>query len=106
MSMTMEDFEKRTQESSEKIVKANLACSLLAKEKKLEPSEKEYEEQMKEYAENAGYDDVEAFKENVGEDLLKKAILQRKVAEYLVDHCVQVEYSDAEVSDADNSESE
>lgn len=101
MNMSMEDFEKRTQESSEKIVKANLACSLLAKEKKLEPSEEEYEEQIKEYAENAGYDDVDAFKENVGEDLLRKAILQRKVAEYLVDKCVQVEYSESEVNEAE-----
>lgn len=107
MNMTMEDFEKRTQESSEKIVKANLVCSLLAKEKRLEPSEKEYEEQIKEYAENAGYDDVEAFKENIGEDLLKKAIRQRKVAEYLVDQCVQVEQSDAEVSNtAEDSDAE
>lgn len=103
MNMSMEDFEKRTQESSEKIVKANMACRLLAEKKRLEPSEKEYEEQIKEYAENAGYDDVEAFKENVGEDLLKKAILQRKVAEYLVKQCVQVEYSEAESSDTDNA---
>lgn len=100
MNMSLEDFEKRTQESSEKIVKANMACSLLAKKKRLEPSEKEYEEQIKEYAENAGYDDVEAFKENLGEDMLRKAILQRKVADYLVEKCIQVEYSDAEASDA------
>ena len=39
---------------------------------------------------------MEAFKERVGEDLLRKAILQRKVAEYLVDKCVQVEQADSE----------
>ena len=96
MNKSMEDFEKETQESSETIVKANLACSLLAKEKKLEPSESEYEELIKEYAEEAGSDDVEAFKERIGEDLLRKAILQRKVAEYLVDKSVQVEQSSDE----------
>lgn len=94
MNKSVEDFEKETQESAELIVKANLACSLLAKEKKLEPSESEYEKLIKEYAEEAGADDVEAFKERVGEDLLRKAILQRKVAEYLVDKSVQVEQSD------------
>ena len=96
MNKSMEDFEKETQESSETIVKANLACSLLAKEKKLEPTESEYEELIKEYAEEAGSDDVEAFKERIGEDLLRKAILQRKVAEYLVDKSVQVEQSSDE----------
>lgn len=96
MNKTVEDFEKETQESAETIVKANLACSLLAKEKKLEPSESEYEKLIKEYAEEAGEDDVEAFKERVGVDLLKKAILQRKVAEYLVDKSVQVEQSSTE----------
>ncbi len=93
MNQSVEDFEKETQESAETIVKANLACSLLAKEKKLEPSEAEYEKLIEEYAKEAGADDVEAFKERVGEDLLRKAILQRKVAEYLVDKSVQVEQS-------------
>ena len=39
---------------------------------------------------------MEAFKERIGEDLLRKAILQRKVAEYLVDKSVQVEQSSDE----------
>ena len=96
MNKTMEDFEKETQESAETIVKANLACSLLAKKENLEPSKAEYEKLIEEYAEQAGADDVEAFKERVGEDLLKKAILQRKVAEYLVEKSVQVEQTDSE----------
>lgn len=97
MNKTVEDFEKETQESAEMIVKANLACSLLAKKEKLEPSKSEYEKLIKEYAEQAGSgDDVEAFKERVGEDLLKKAILQRKVADYLVEKSVQVEQTDTE----------
>ncbi len=109
MNLSMEEFEKRTRESSEKIVKANAACRLLAKEKKLEPSEKEYEELIKEYADNADYDDVEEFKKAMGEEMLKNAIRQRKVADYLLDKCVQVETSDLEVSDtegADDSASE
>lgn len=100
MNMSMEDFEKRTQESSERIVKANLACRLLAEKKKLEPTEKEYEEEIKKYAENAGYDDVEAFKENMGEEMLKNGIRQRVVADYLVKKCVQVESSDIDESES------
>lgn len=98
MNMTMEDFEKRTQESSERIVKANLACRLLAEKKRIEPTEKEYEEEIKQYAENAGYDDVEEFKKNLGEEMLKNGIRQRKVADYLVERCVQVESSEIDES--------
>lgn len=96
MNKSTEDFEKETQESAETIVKANLACSLLAKKEKLEPSKSEYEKLIAEYAKQAGEEDVEAFKERVGEELLKKAIIQRKVAEYLVDNSVQVEQTQTE----------
>lgn len=91
MKMSMEDFEKRTQESSEKIVKANLACRLLAQKKKLEPTEEEFEKEIEKYAEDADYDDVDEFKERMGEEMLKNAIRQRKVADYVAEKCIQVE---------------
>ena len=66
---------------------------LIAKKEKLEPSDKEYEEGMQEYADKAGAD-LDTYKEQVGEDVLKDAILRDKVLDYLVDNCVQVEQSD------------
>ena len=60
---------------------------------KLEPSDKEYKEGMQEYADKAGAD-LDTYKEQVGEDVLKDAILRDKVLDYLVDNCVQVEQSD------------
>lgn len=93
MGMTEEDFETKAQEAAEAAVKRNLACELLAKKKRLEPSDKEYEEKMKEYAEQSGYEDVDAFKEAVGEDVIKMVVLQDKVAEYLAEKCTQVEAS-------------
>lgn len=104
MNKSLEDFEKDTQENAEFLVKTNLACSLIAKEKKLEPSEDEYQKLIKEYAEDAGYDDVEKFKERMGEDVLRKGILQRKVAEYLVSKSVHVEQSNPEPAGEDGSE--
>ena len=38
--------------------------------------------------------DLDTYKEQVGEDVLKDAILRDKVLDYLVDNCVQVEQSD------------
>ena len=35
-------------------------------------------------------DDVDAFKEQYGEDVLKESVLRQTVLDYLVVHCVQV----------------
>ena len=67
---------------------------LIAQEEGLEPTEEEYEKRMAEYAEQAGMDDVEEYKEQVGEDVLKEAVLRDVVTEYLVENCIQVEQSD------------
>ena len=72
------------------------AIKLIAEKQKLTPSAEEYEERMKEYAAQVGMDDVDAYKEQVGEDTLKDAILMDVVLEYLTDECVQVEESSAE----------
>ena len=58
-----------------------------------EDAGEEYEEGMQEYADKAGAD-LDTYKEQVGEDVLKDAILRDKVLDYLVDNCVQVEQSD------------
>lgn len=93
MGMTEEDFKTKAQEAAELAVKRNLACELLAEKKNLEPSDKEYEEKIQEYAEQSGFEDADSFKETVGEDVIKSVILQDKVAEYLAEHCIQVETS-------------
>ena len=54
----------------------------------------EYEEKIREYAEQDGVDDVETYKEQVGEDVLRNTILAEVVTDYLVEECVQVEDSD------------
>ena len=41
-------------------------------------------------------DDVDAFKEQYGEDTLKESALLEAVLDYLVDNCVQVEASESE----------
>lgn len=101
MGMTEEDFNTQAKEVAETAVKRNLACELIAKKKNLEPSDKEYEEQIKEYAENAGYEDSDAFIEQVGEDTLKSTILQKNVAKYLAEKCVQVEQTNDSANGAE-----
>ena len=85
--------EEKIEESAKQAVQLEEAVKLIAKKEKLEPSDKEYEEGMQEYADKAGAD-LDTYKEQVGEDVLKDAILRDKVLDYLVDNCVQVEQSD------------
>ena len=72
------------------------AMKLIAEKENLEPTDEEYEEAIKGYAEEAGMDDVDAFKEQYGEDTLKESALLEAVLDYLVDNCVQVEASESE----------
>ena len=82
---------KKAKEVAEESVKKKLACELLAKKKKLEPSDKEYEKKVEEYAEKAGYEDVDAFRKAYDEDTIRATILQEAVANYLLESSVQVE---------------
>ena len=95
MQMSEEDFKTESKKAAETAVTRKLACELIAKKKNLEPSDKEYEKQIKEYAEGSGVQDVEEFKKQVGEDKLKFTVLQQKVGEYLADKCIQVEQNDS-----------
>lgn len=94
MNLTEDEFNEQAKTAAETAVKRRLACELIAKKKNLEPSDKEYEKQMKEYADGSGYEDADAFKKEVGEDVLKNTILQQSVAKYLAEKCVQVEQTD------------
>lgn len=91
MGMTEDEFKEQAQTSAEEFVTRKLACELLAEKKNLEPSDEEYQAKLEEYAEAYGYEDLESFEEEMGEDVIRNAVLQDKVAEYLIQSCVQVE---------------
>lgn len=94
MGMDEETFNEEAKTAAETAVQRKIACQLIADKQKLNPSEDEIAEKTEEFAEQSGYDDVETFKEDYGEDVIKQTIIQQKVADYLVEKCVQVEASD------------
>lgn len=96
MQMSEDDFTKESKKAAETAVTRKLACELIADKKKLTPTDKEYEKQIKEYA---GEQDVEEFKKQVGEDVLKNTILQQEVAKYLAEKCVQVEQTSSDTTE-------
>lgn len=95
MQMTEDDFNAQAKEAAQTSAAFDEAVKLIAKKQHLELSDEEYNEKALEYAQSAGMDDVEAYEEQVGEDLLKQVILREVVMDYLVDECIQVEQTDS-----------
>lgn len=91
MGMTEEDFNTRANEVAQQSISLVEAMKLIGEKEKLEPSEEEYKEEIEEYAEKAGYDDVDAYLEQADEEALKESIYLQKVMDFLIDQCVQVE---------------
>ncbi len=95
MQTTEEQFNEDVKTAAQNTAAFDEAVKLIAEKQNLEPTEEEYEEKIAEYAQEAGTDDVEAYKEEVGEDRLKTVILREVVTDYLVDECIQVEQTDS-----------
>lgn len=95
MQITEEEFNEQVKEAAQTTAAFDEAVKLIADKQHLEPSDEEYEEKALEYAQAAGLDDVDAYEEQVGEDLLRKVILREAVMDYLVDECIQVEQTDS-----------
>ncbi len=103
MNVSQKEFKKQATEMAENNVKRRMACELIAKKKNLELSDKEYKRKLKEYAEDAGYDDTDEFEKAYGEDTLRTNMIQEAVADYLLESCVQVEEED-EDTDSDKTD--
>lgn len=95
MQMTEEDFNAQIKEAAQTSAAFDEAVKLIAAKQHIEISDEEYEEKVLGYAQAAGMDDVEAYEEQVGEDLLKRVLLREKVMDYLVDKCIQVEQTES-----------
>lgn len=89
-----DDFKKQVKEMSKESLKPALVAELIAKEEGLEMSDKEMDKEMKAFAKENGYPDVDTLIELNGESMVKEAVLQNKVMEWVADNCKQVEKKD------------
>lgn len=92
LGTTEEEFNAKIEETVQQSAALNEAVKLIAKKEKLELTDEEYDKKIEEYAKEAGAE-VDEFKEQVGEDELKTAILADTVLDFLLDNCIQVEES-------------
>ena len=96
MGMTEDQFKEKAQTVAENTVRNQMAVELLCEKKNLEPTDKEYEIGLKQYAALAGYrtDQIAEYKEKNGKENIEQSIMQEKAAKYLQKSCVQVEQED------------
>ena len=90
MQTTVEDFESQVEEAAKSSVKQTMVTEAIADKEKINLTDDVYEEQLKQMAEDYGYEDVDALKEAASEEDLKEIALNNLVKEWLVEHCVQV----------------
>ncbi|WP_461815843.1 FKBP-type peptidyl-prolyl cis-trans isomerase [Faecalimonas sp.] len=88
---TEADFKKQVKSMAKESLKPALVAELIAKEEGLEISDKKMKEEMKTFAKDNGYPDVDTLVELNGKDMVTEAILQNKIMEWLADNCKQVE---------------
>lgn len=86
---TVEDFEKWVEDSARENIKQTLALKAIAEKEKLQLTDEEYKKQLEEMAKSYGYEDVDALKEEAGEEDLKDIALYNVVVEWLAGHCIQ-----------------
>lgn len=77
--------------SMEKVVQKRvckeLAIELIAEKEELSLTEEEYEKGLERLAKQYDYADSEEFKNFVGEESIRRTLLQEKVTGFLVEHC-------------------
>ena len=75
---------------AQNLIKQELAVMLIAEKEDLVLTLEEYENGLADYAIQYGYDDPAEFEEMVGEDEMRSILLQRRVGDWLIEHCVQI----------------
>ena len=76
---------------AENIIKQEYAVDLIAEKENLKISDEEYKKGLEEYATQYGYTDSAELEDAVGKKEVKRALLQDKVTDWLVDNCKLVE---------------
>ena len=94
--MTVDDFLQQVygitaDAMAKNLIKQEFAIELIAEKEDLTLTLEDYEKGLEEYALQYGYDDPAEFEEMVGEEEMKAVLLQKRVGEWLIENCVQVD---------------
>lgn len=88
---SIDAFEEEMGNYAYDVVKNSMIIDAIAKAEKIEVSDELYDTKVTEMAEYYGYDDVAAFVEENGKDLIVESILSEQVMEFIIDNAVITE---------------
>ena len=71
------------------VVKQTLAADAIAAAEGLEVTDEDYEAMLKDYASAYGFEDPAEFEKEIGKDTLNRNFINRKVADFLIENCIQ-----------------
>ncbi len=71
------------------VIKQTLAADAIAAAEGLEVTDEDYEAMLKDYASAYGYEDPAEFEKEIGKETLNRNFINRKVADFLVENCIQ-----------------
>lgn len=95
-SMTVDDLYKEAQEYGEDAAKHMLVICAIAKAEGFDNVEDGYTEKVEKYAQDNGFDSVEAIEEAYGKEYLKQVIINERVFDFLEENAEGVEASETE----------
>ena len=71
------------------VVKQTLAADAISAAEGLEVTDEDYEAMLKDYASAYGFEDPAEFEKEIGKDTLNRNFINRKVADFLIENCIQ-----------------
>ena len=108
MGMTIEQFEEQAISAAESSVRQEMLLKAIAETEGIEISEEEYQEGLEEYTSEYGFASTEAFLEINSEEVVRNALLQDKVMQFLLDNAeiTEATASEATISDATDADAD
>lgn len=103
---TEEDFDKQIEDYVKNYLKQEMTANAIAKKENLSVSDDEYNNQLQEYADQSGYESVDAFKESITEeqlDSIKLSLLLDKVLDVLIENVEVVDTPAETTTSAEDS---
>lgn len=88
--MSLDDFKEQVDTAAKESIKQELVAEAIAKAEKLEPTDKELDEEFEKLAKDYGYADVDALREVADDDTLRSIVIQNRVREFLGKNAIQV----------------
>lgn len=105
MGRTLDEFNQDVEAAAQATLRQEMLLTAIALTEDIEISEEEYQEGLEMYTTQYGFESQEAFLEANSEEVVREALLQNKVMQFLLDNAVITEATsaDATASDAENS---